>query len=282
MPKPVPLSRIQSKTERAKLETAHEPWWFGIAPGQHLGYRRIKGTGYGTWYARWRPTGSGKVSYHKTTLGYADDQREANGVDVLSFSQAREAAVRWWDQQVRRAAGLDEYSPPALRTVNDAMDDYLEWFRRERKSIKQTERAIDRHIRSSLGTEELSRLTATRLRAWHAALAEAPALGRQGRPKAIAKGHDPDEVKRKRRSSANRVLTILKAALAHVHQEHEVGVPTSWKRVQPFRGADAARLRYLSRDEVIRLLNACPPDFRWLVRAAVETGCRFGELARAR
>jgi integrase len=29
-----------------------------------------------------------------------------------------------------------------------------------------------------------------------------------------------------------------------------------------------------------RLLNACPPDFRRLVRAALLTGCRYGELCR--
>ncbi|HEX2526041.1 MAG TPA: site-specific integrase [Geminicoccus sp.] len=282
MPKPVPLTRISSKTERAKLETAHEPWWFGISPGQHIGYRRLKGTEYGTWYARWRPTGSSKLTYRKTALGFADDQREANGIDILSFTQAKEAAVRWWDQQVRRAAGMEEASTLKLQTVNDAVDDYMKWFRRERKGVKQTERAIERHIHPTLGEVELARLTATRVRAWHVALAEAPALGRQGMPKAVQADADLDELKRKRRSSANRILTILKAALTHAHREHGLGSPDAWERVQPFRGADAARLRYLSREEVVRLLNACPPDFRRLVRAAVETGCRFGELARAR
>jgi integrase len=50
--------------------------------------------------------------------------------------------------------------------------------------------------------------------------------------------------------------------------------------VKPFPSADAARLRYLSRDECSRLLNACEPSFRKLVRAALLTGCRYGELAR--
>ncbi len=43
---------------------------------------------------------------------------------------------------------------------------------------------------------------------------------------------------------------------------------------------DAARLRWLTKDECARLLNACPPDFRRLVRAALLTGCRYGELCR--
>ena len=41
-----------------------------------------------------------------------------------------------------------------------------------------------------------------------------------------------------------------------------------------------ARNRYFSLDEVKRLLNAAAPDFRPLLRAALETGCRYGELTR--
>ena len=32
--------------------------------------------------------------------------------------------------------------------------------------------------------------------------------------------------------------------------------------------------------EAQRLINACDPDFRAVVRAALETGCRYGELTR--
>jgi integrase len=43
---------------------------------------------------------------------------------------------------------------------------------------------------------------------------------------------------------------------------------------------DAARIRYLTIAEADRLINACEAEFRLLVRAALETGCRYGELAR--
>ena len=49
--------------------------------------------------------------------------------------------------------------------------------------------------------------------------------------------------------------------------------------MRAFREADAAKLRYLSDDEARRLTNACAPDFRILVTAALLTGCRYGELA---
>jgi integrase len=53
-----------------------------------------------------------------------------------------------------------------------------------------------------------------------------------------------------------------------------------WRRVKPFGGANAARVRYLTVAESQRLLNACDANFRQLVRAALETGARYQELAR--
>ena len=89
-----------------------------------------------------------------------------------------------------------------------------------------------------------------------------------------------EDGRRARRASANRVLTILKAALNRAYHDGKVPTDDAWRRVKPFTNADAARLRYLSRDECTRLLNACEPSFRKLVRAALLTGCRYGELAR--
>jgi len=39
-------------------------------------------------------------------------------------------------------------------------------------------------------------------------------------------------------------------------------------------------VRYLSTEEARRLINSADPEFRPLVRAALESGCRFGELVR--
>lgn len=87
------------------------------------------------------------------------------------------------------------------------------------------------------------------------------------------------EAVRRRRSTANRVLTILKAALNHAHAEGRCANDDAWRTVRAFREAGAARLRYLSDDEARQLTNACPADFRALVMGALLTGCRYGELA---
>jgi integrase len=49
--------------------------------------------------------------------------------------------------------------------------------------------------------------------------------------------------------------------------------------VGPSTPTDKAKIRYLLDDEITRLANACPPDFRALVTGALLTGCRYGELA---
>ena len=46
------------------------------------------------------------------------------------------------------------------------------------------------------------------------------------------------------------------------------------------KNADAARVRWLSRDEIKRLVDACEEPFRSLVLAALFSGCRLGELRR--
>jgi integrase len=78
--------------------------------------------------------------------------------------------------------------------------------------------------------------------------------------------------------TANRVLTILKAALNRWAKRHKLTDRSAWTDAERFAGVDAARQRFLERDEAIRLINACDPVFRPLVEAALLTGARYGEL----
>ncbi len=48
------------------------------------------------------------------------------------------------------------------------------------------------------------------------------------------------------------------------------------------RGGRSARVRLSSIDECRRLIDASQGEFRDLIRAALATGCRFGELAALR
>ena len=134
----------------------------------------------------------------------------------------------------------------------------------------------------ALGDTVVSELTAERLRRWLAALAAAPA---QNRPKKGKLNFRPepkgDEAVRRRRASANRVLTMLKAALNHAFDEGYVTNRDAWgRKLKPFRDVEMARVRYLTIAEAGRLINAAAAEFRPLLRAALETGARYGELTR--
>ncbi len=77
-------------------------------------------------------------------------------------------------------------------------------------------------------------------------------------------------------------MNVLKAALNHAFREGKVASDDAWRRVKPFREADAPKIRYLSPEEVRRLVNATDPTFRPMVQAALLTGCRYGEIAAFR
>ena len=122
------------------------------------------------------------------------------------------------------------------------------------------------------------------MRRWLAELATLPPRVRQKRSAKVARYKvvpENDETKRQRRSTANRVLTILKAALNYAFDEGHVEPNHAWgRRLKPFRQVDAARTRLLSVAEAKRLVDAADPDFRNLVKAGLCTGARFGELCR--
>jgi len=94
-----------------------------------------------------------------------------------------------------------------------------------------------------------------------------------------ATGGDPEALRR-RRATANRILTVLKAALNHAWRDGKAASDDAWRRVVPFREADAARVRYLDRNECRRLVNASPEALRTIIRGALLSGARYSELAR--
>lgn len=170
-------------------------------------------------------------------------------------------------------------------TVADAAEIYISAYRaRGGKAEKDTQRTISAHILPGLGRILLTDLTTRRLNKWRDDVANAPARLRAGpktqtRKLRIAVDQD---AQRARRATANRVLTVLKAILNHAYTNGYVTSDDAWRRVKPFAKVDAPKIRYLSDAEALRLINACPENFRQLVSAALLTGCRYGELIHLR
>jgi integrase len=154
---------------------------------------------------------------------------------------------------------------------------YMKKQRAESRSHKTTQYSIDKHIEPTIGQKRLSRLTVENITEWRNQLAD-PKKKKSKTTKRQEARYSARELQRRRQASANRVLTILKAALNYAERTEKYHGPTPWKLVPPFKNVDATEHPYLTRDEAIRLQNACAPDFRLLVRGALETGCRYGEL----
>jgi integrase len=275
---------LGTREARRRLAARRKPYWRVIERNLHIGY--YKGARGGAWIGR-RYVGNG--SYKEHALGTADDTLDADGHAVLDFDQAQAEGRAWFHAEVRRAAG-EMPGDDRPFTVAEAVDAYTAWYARHRKAVDATRSAIETHVRPALGAIEAAKLRASTITRWRDDLADQPARvrSRRGAPPRYREAPADPDARRARLSSANRILTILKAALnhawAHPPKDRENAVaafdPEQWRKVKPFRGADAARVRYLQVDECRRLLNACPPDFRALVRGALATGCRYGELCR--
>jgi integrase len=145
------------------------------------------------------------------------------------------------------------------------------------------------HVLPTWGEWHIADLTAADLKRWRDELVEsAPRRRRPRRPRAENEAPRPVSADgrdaRRRRSTVNRITTIFKATLNHAALLHPntYGNETAWRvGLRAFRKVDAPRTRWLMRAELVRLIAACAPDFGQLVRAAVYTGCRYGELCRA-
>lgn len=265
-------ARLDTRSARQRLPIRSKPYWRTITEGTHLGYRR--GARGGKWLARWRAAGSSE-GYREAVIGEADDFADADGDRILNFAQAQDAARRWCSEQTKPKDDKGPY------TVGDALDDYIDAF--TGKSLYATRKRADVLIRPTLGTVEVAQLTPAQIAKWHRERAAAPARLRTGKlaREPNVRPADSDEAKRRRRSTANRDLTVLKAALNRAFREGKCPSDDAWRRVKPFPKADGARLRYLSDSEARRLVNACDPSFRPMVVAALLTGARYGELAGA-
>ena len=266
-------TNLETRTARNRLKAAGKPYYRGLEPGLHLGYRKPV-SGAGRWVVRHYV---GERVYEVETIGTADDFSDADGVAILSFRQAQELAR---ERMVKRAHAAAGRTGPL--TVADVVADYLEWLEGARKSVVDARKRAEAFILPELGAIEVDALTADRLHKWHVSLTKtAPRLrtkaGKEQKHREVA---DDDEYRRRRRSTANRTMTVLKAALNRAWKAGKVGSDAAWRRVEPFESVDAARVRYLSVAEAKRIINAAEPAFRNLVQAGLQTGARYGELAR--
>jgi integrase len=274
-------SNLESKEARFKLKPRAKAYWRAIDRGLHVGFRRLKGKP-GTWIARHY---LGERSYRSERIGTADDMSEADGVAVLDFWQAQKKAR---EHMVRRAQDASNGTVGSL-TVRDAVTAYIQAMKDDGRDTTDARSRANAHIYSAPIADVLvCSLTSKALKQWHTGLAKASPLvrGKKGATKRthrkLGESRDPEDAVRARKASANRTWTVLRAALNHAFndEENKIASAAPWQKVKPFKGVDKARVDYLEVHDAKRLVNACEPHFRLLVQAALQTGARYGQLAK--
>lgn len=238
-------SNITTAAGRARLKPRREPYFAKVTKGQHLGFRRLESGG--TWVAR-----------HQ--IGTAKEYRSlGSDADFPEYKDALQKALEWF------ADRKDEDRPDDALTVTGAIKEYVRDLktRKSPEAARRAEQAAGKHILPTLGKLEVSRLTTKRLKTW-----------KDGLPKSET---DAETIRRSK-DTANRVLNILKAALNLAFRDGSVRSDTAWRRLKPFDKVSRARDVFLSQVQCAALLEACEPDFKQLVRSALLTGARYGEL----
>jgi integrase len=271
MARKVKSRELDTRGAREKLKARGKPYWRSLEHGLHIGYRRLKGKA-GTWCVRHY---LGDQQYEVEAIGVADDVSDANGATILDY----------WQAQARARERMTERGKPANGplTVQGAVEQYLSWLDEAGRRTYEAHARANAFIYPKVGDIECDTLTSDMVRKWHSSIAKEGARLRTAKdePQQFADfdKHD-DEAVRRRRASANRILTILKAALNRAWREGGIQSNTAWARVEPFKNVGAARVRYLKVAEAQRLINAADPEFRRMIQAALATGARYGELCR--
>ncbi len=238
---PMATCLFDTADKRKHLPARKEPYWWPLAKGRFLGYRKTSSGG--SWIAR-----AGKK------------QKSLGG--MLSFQDAIRVASDWIDGE-QGTGGLSY-------TVRDALRDYADdmSIRKSARTAREAESRILFHLRGhGLLDREVAKLERREIEDWRNSM--------------VAGSNDP-EILRKSKDSANRVMSVLKAALNLAFRSNEsITSNQAWTRVPRFRQVARARGLFLSDRQVAEWLDAAERPFRELSIAAFLTGARYGELAAA-
>ncbi|MCL1894878.1 MAG: site-specific integrase [Holophagaceae bacterium] len=288
--------QMNTKTARKRLGEQRN-YLNQIATGLYLNYRKPKNGGVGTWSVCFKYQGTNEQK--RIRLGYADDHADADGVRYLDYYQARTKATEIFNSESRQVTtektGNKKFSAAEF-TVADALE--FHWERKEYlgkkiKSLPEEKLRAYNWITPTLGDIPLSELTKGIIENWLGQMARLGAMTTRVDPKTrvrVKNRPNPttEDEKDSRRRSANRVFAILKAALNTAYREidrlaESNLVKPCWQRVNPLQVEHKRREGCLTEEQEINLIHACTTeDFRNLVIAALETGCRYGELSKLR
>ncbi|KWW35568.1 integrase [Cupriavidus metallidurans] len=250
-----PAFRIDIKTARAALPARREPYFVRLSPGVYLGYRVLP-DGAGTWIGRRRDPDSGRQQY-RTEGALADV------LDDERYEAAKKRVEQW-------AAGLEAGVQHKAGTVADAVDLYVAHLARKNSQSSADTNAA--RFRTLIGKNPIARVMLDQLKAqqvqrWFDALVR------------VEDARDAEHLRRMK-SSANRDLSRLKAALNNAFRLHLVSSDIAWRRVQKYKDVEGRREVVLDAKARAALLKGASTEIRPFLQALLLTGARPGEVAK--
>lgn len=244
----IETTTLATKTARLKLPLNGKPYWLLLAGGISLGYRRNEGAG--TWSVR---IADGKGGAPIKRLAAADDRAEADGKNILSFIQARDAAQRFASGDGEKAA------PAAATTLGEVIEAY------EADLIARgADTRNSRRLRYNLSPVMLKRLVSTitpkELSTWRNAMAED-----------------------KEPSGVNRLIQVFRTAL-RLAETHGAKLDPKWREgLVALPNAREAHNDVRPQATVVRLVHAArekSAEFGLMVEVLAQTGARYSQVAR--
>lgn len=316
MPRQVKDARIGSRSAREKLKRGGKPFYRELSPGLHLGYRRLK-TG-GKWTVRvYAGDGQYRTETlaladdhdeadgkHVLTYEQAQELARARSAEILAADEGGHVGPYTvkaaFDDYLGMLGKENRDTRETRRRIGHVVDALgrVELRRLKKKQIEDWLQSFPKTppVNRSGNPRPLPASVVKEIQTKAKGNDAVPQSIIDGDPHAVfaaaVDGFESEELEefgeairsiladqlRKRKDTANRYLTDLKAALNYAYNEGKAASDRAWRTVKPFRAVSGARVRYLSMDEITRLLNACPPDLRALVNGALLTGARLSDL----
>lgn len=279
---------------RSQLPPKKSPYRHPIGERWTLGYFKSRVSG-GTWIVLFRKPNEKGQKQH--IFAIADDEQEADGLDILNYKQAVSVAKKWCRKIEKFGLGTPDKTKARrtdemiicpvgqIYTVGHALADYLSWVKIHgmQSSFISALSLINRFIVPSMATIPVDDLIPDHFYSLMRTVECTPrntVLRRRGR---LINPDDLDpELKRQRRHSANNTLAIVRSALNRAWENGKAKDDRAWRCVRAYKGTQKPRTDILTRDECSRLLIECTPDLRQIILGALYTGCRITELLNMR
>ena len=240
--------RIDTKAGREKLEPRSSAYYKKIDKGKSIGY--LKGKTGGSWVARLITPGENQ-QFHKIHVQNTDPQKV--------YGEALKKAQEWFDLKSRGVQ--TDY------LLNDAIEDYILYLRTEKSNdVWKTAANVLKNIPPQLKNTPVYKLTTHQLDRW--------------RTFVVKQSDDPETV-RKSKNTSNRRWSDLRACLNRAFKQGYVADRTAWERITPYKKVIKGRQIFWTPEEVERILEESRklnPDYYRLIKGALLTGARIGEL----